>query len=149
MIDRAAAGLAARLRYFCRAVVWVNWMNSPSNSNHIGFTCTPPSGRTVARWPYTGRSSRSRYSAGIGLSAMVVTVLSGGGGGGAVAEVDGNRTRQRRGAPLTGFEDRGAHQERVHLHADGSPPYGRPAGRLSSGPGNRTLRRCRSSGGWR
>ena len=28
-----------------------------------------------------------------------------------VAEADGNRTRQRRGAPLTGFEDQGDHQE--------------------------------------
>jgi hypothetical protein len=27
-----------------------------------------------------------------------------------VAEADGNRTRQRRSAPLAGFEDRGAHQ---------------------------------------
>ena len=28
-----------------------------------------------------------------------------------VAEADGNRTRQRRGTPLTGFEDQGDHQE--------------------------------------
>jgi hypothetical protein len=27
-----------------------------------------------------------------------------------VAEADGNRTRRRRGAPSTGFEDRGDHQ---------------------------------------
>ena len=29
---------------------------------------------------------------------------------GLVAEADGNRTRQRRGAPLTSFEDQGGHQ---------------------------------------
>jgi hypothetical protein len=28
-----------------------------------------------------------------------------------VAEADGNRTRQRRGTPLSGFEDQGDHQE--------------------------------------
>jgi hypothetical protein len=37
-----------------------------------------------------------------------------------VAEADGNRTRQRRGTPLTGFEDQGDHQEprrlRVRLY---------------------------------
>ena len=32
-----------------------------------------------------------------------------------LAEADGNRTHQRRIPPLTGFEDRGAHQERVRL----------------------------------
>ena len=37
----------------------------------------------------------------------------------AVAEADGNRTRQDRLPPLTGFEDRGAHQERVRLPATG------------------------------
>ena len=39
------------------------------------------------------------------------------GGPGPVAEVDGNRTRQTENLGFTGFEDRGAHQERVHLHA--------------------------------
>ena len=34
-----------------------------------------------------------------------------------MAEVDGNRTRQTEILGFTGFEDRGAHQERVHLHA--------------------------------
>jgi hypothetical protein len=29
---------------------------------------------------------------------------------GLVAEADGNRTRRRRGAPPTGFEDQGGHQ---------------------------------------
>ena len=33
-----------------------------------------------------------------------------------MAEADGNRTRQDRMPTLTGFEDRGAHQERVRLH---------------------------------
>src|SRR5487761_1091522 len=32
-----------------------------------------------------------------------------------VAEADGNRTRQRRGTPLTGFEDQGDHQEPSRL----------------------------------
>jgi hypothetical protein len=32
-----------------------------------------------------------------------------------VAEADGNRTRQRRGTPLTGFEDQGNHQESRRL----------------------------------
>jgi hypothetical protein len=32
-----------------------------------------------------------------------------------MAEADGNRTRQDRIPTLTGFEDRGAHQERVRL----------------------------------
>ena len=36
---------------------------------------------------------------------------------GLLAEADGTRTRQRRVPPLTGFEDRGAHQERVRLRA--------------------------------
>jgi hypothetical protein len=34
-----------------------------------------------------------------------------------VAEADGNRTRQRRGTPLTGFEDQGDHQEPRRLRA--------------------------------
>jgi hypothetical protein len=34
-----------------------------------------------------------------------------------VAEADGNRTRQRRGTPLTGFEDQGVHQEPRRLRA--------------------------------
>ena len=34
-----------------------------------------------------------------------------------VAEADGNRTRQRRGAPLSGFEDQGDHQEPRRLRA--------------------------------
>jgi hypothetical protein len=33
----------------------------------------------------------------------------------AKAEADGNRTRQDEMLALTGFEDRGAHQERVRL----------------------------------
>ena len=32
-----------------------------------------------------------------------------------LAEADGNRTRQRRGTPLTGFEDQGNHQESRRL----------------------------------
>jgi hypothetical protein len=32
-----------------------------------------------------------------------------------VAEADGNRTRQRRGTPLSGFEDQGNHQESGRL----------------------------------
>lgn len=32
-----------------------------------------------------------------------------------VAEADGNRTRQRRSAALTGFEDRGDHQVPIRL----------------------------------
>jgi integrase len=32
-----------------------------------------------------------------------------------VAEADGNRTRQRRGTPLSGFEDQGNHQESRRL----------------------------------
>jgi hypothetical protein len=32
-----------------------------------------------------------------------------------VAEADGNRTRQRRGTPLSGFEDQGTHQESRRL----------------------------------
>ena len=35
-----------------------------------------------------------------------------------VAEADGNRTRQRRSAALTGFEDRGAHQVPRRLRVD-------------------------------
>ncbi len=38
---------------------------------------------------------------------------------GTLAEADGNRTRQRRLPPLTGVEDRGAHQDRVRLHGEG------------------------------
>jgi hypothetical protein len=34
-----------------------------------------------------------------------------------VAEADGNRTRQRRGTPLSGFEDQGNHQESRRLRA--------------------------------
>jgi hypothetical protein len=34
-----------------------------------------------------------------------------------VAEADGNRTRLRRGAPHTGFEDRGGHQAPGRLRA--------------------------------
>jgi hypothetical protein len=34
-----------------------------------------------------------------------------------VAEADGNRTRQRRGTPLSGFEDQGDHQEPRRLRA--------------------------------
>ena len=37
-----------------------------------------------------------------------------------MAEVDGNRTRQTENLGFIGFEDRGAHQERVHLHAIGA-----------------------------
>jgi hypothetical protein len=48
-----------------------------------------------------------------------------------VAEADGNRTRQRRSAALTGFEDRGDHQVPRRLRVDSSrrPPGGaaRPA----------------------
>ena len=57
MTDIATFGFAAILRYFCRLVVWVNRSRSPSQSNHIGFTCGRPSGLTVARCPYTGRSN--------------------------------------------------------------------------------------------
>jgi hypothetical protein len=32
-----------------------------------------------------------------------------------MAEADGNRTRQRRGTPLSGFEDQGNHQESRRL----------------------------------
>jgi hypothetical protein len=32
-----------------------------------------------------------------------------------LAEADGNRTRQRRGTPLSGFEDQGNHQESRRL----------------------------------
>ena len=35
-----------------------------------------------------------------------------------VAEADGNRTRQRRSAALTGFEDRGDHQAPRRLRVD-------------------------------
>jgi hypothetical protein len=34
-----------------------------------------------------------------------------------VAEADGNRTRQRRVTPVTGFEDQGDHQEPRRLRA--------------------------------
>ncbi len=36
----------------------------------------------------------------------------------AVAEADGNRTRRRRSAPSTGFEDRGGHQAPRRLRVD-------------------------------
>ena len=52
-----------------------------------------------------------------------------------LAEADGNRTRQRRSAALTGFEDRGAHQVPRRLRVD-STADGRGYG----------VRRCRSRG---
>jgi hypothetical protein len=55
---------------------------------------------TVSRSPATMASMTARRRA----SALV-------------AEADGNRTRQRRGTPLTGFEDQGDHQEPRRLRA--------------------------------
>jgi hypothetical protein len=39
-----------------------------------------------------------------------------------VAEADGNRTRRRRGAPSTSFEDRGDHQVPRRLRVDSTDP---------------------------
>src|SRR3982074_3531279 len=71
-INIATCGFAVTLRYFCRLVVWVNRSNSPSQSNHIGFTCRLPSGLVVARCPYSGRSNSDSYPLGI----STITILS-------------------------------------------------------------------------
>src|ERR1700753_3640001 len=60
----ATRGLRCTLRYFCRLMVCANRSSSPSQSNHIGLTCTEPSGRVVAKCPYSGRSTRSSYPTG-------------------------------------------------------------------------------------
>ena len=51
-----------------------------------------------------------------------------------VAEADGNRTRRRRDAPSTGFEDRGGHQAPGRLRGR---PYPRAAAATVIGPGAR------------
>jgi hypothetical protein len=51
-------------------------------------------------WAETGLETTSEA---VALTRPVAALVQ-------VAEADGNRTRQRRCAPLTGFEDRGGHQ---------------------------------------
>src|SRR6184192_1885144 len=74
LIDSATSGWAVTFLYFCRIVVFVKRTCSPSQANHIGLTCGFPSGRTVARWAYSGRSSRSRWLSGITLINAPFTV---------------------------------------------------------------------------
>ena len=55
-----------------------------------------------------------------------------------VAEADGNRTRRRRGAPSTSFEDRGGHQAPRRLRVDSTaavtgPGQTQPPGFTASG----------------
>ena len=59
---------------------------------------------------------------------------------GLVAEADGNRTRRRRGAPPTSFEDQGGHQAPRRLRDQTLPPrQGTMAGRAAA-----VLRQSRS-----
>src|ERR1043165_7319231 len=60
----ATSGCAVTLRYFWRLVVWVKRRCVPSHSNHIGLTCTVPSGLVVARWPNNGLVHRASYPSG-------------------------------------------------------------------------------------
>src|SRR4051812_18495319 len=63
-MDSATRGSSARLRNFCRVLVWVIRMCSPSQANHMTLDCGEPSGRTVARWAKVGFSSRSAWLSG-------------------------------------------------------------------------------------
>ena len=75
-------------------------------SRHLGRTVPAVEGPPDrGHRPATGVGS---ISGGLGCGWVNLRVR-------AMAEADGNRTRQRRMPPLTGVEDRGAHQEHVRL----------------------------------
>ncbi len=62
-----------------------------------------------------------------------------------LAEADGNRTRQRRSAALTGFEDRGDHQAPRRLRVDSTAAVPRLRRQAVQVPGERLTSRMFSA----